>query len=673
MADIKIEVIPNKPKLPLNDDEAKKYGELNYIFYPGISECVRIRLTNTGEDALTPELYFDRTDNDSKFWKTMRVYPTCDATLPSGVFDTGWSDEIAGNGTKDLYVYSDCTKEGFSWKYPEDHWSYDGLTVIDGNFINDREEQGGAIDCDISAAGSYLVLDTQTILPSGTGLGEEFVRVKFSVDAAVNATFNIQYSDDNATWTTVYTGADLSIVDNRYQVTFWWDRAGSHRYWRLYKTNDAAAGGNITDIQWLLFEAHKDAYDYGVYGDHSALMRDAAGYMDDFEWKTSVMVNIDVFSRQNYNMPIGKVGNRTKMVMKNFKKYGQTVQLYYIPTMTFSYGLNARSDYQLEKRVWNVRAFLTPQKRNLTYTAAADGLQPSLYRYEQRNIYLEPYGPDQVGWYQTNYDFWHAYGHSYYVLFDNRCYKLDNPQPVYLDDELVGFNSRIFLQSDMVNIATDPRNYILTNRDGLFRQFPNGGYSLPEPTDWLDTNTPEQRPARWAGAYITYVYSRPLDYSNRPDPYALAGVTSGDTYPAGEIYITQDWNNPANTNFDTSNPVAFGARVDNTATAVYFQMPRFYNWLGYCDATGLYDVINTLVQLYLDEDCTIPGRLNLESQQVVAKIENSYDKSLVSNTGIVTLTALGGTIYTDGHLVRTPSKLYVRYIPEDGHIAYHYP
>ena len=665
MADITLEVIPNKPKLPLNDDEAKEYGELNYIFYPGISECIHIRLTNNTANPITPELYFDETEDDPIFWKTFRIYPTCSGALPSGVFDTEWSDEIAVSGTQDLYIRSICTKEGFSWKYDATYWTNSGF-VANLNYINDEEELGTAVDCDAAAAGSYIILDA--VDP------EEFVRIKFSVDAAVNATVNIQYSDDNIAWTTVYTGADLSIVDNRYQVTFWWDRAGEHRYWRIYKTNAAVAGGNITDIHWLLFEAHQDAYDFGVYGDHKALLKDSTAHMDDFLWKTSVMVNIDVFSRQNYQKPIGKVGQRTKMAMKNFEKTGQTVQLYYIPTMTFSYGLNAKSDFQLEKRIWDVKCFVTPQKRNLTYTAASDGLQPSLYRYDQRNIYLEPYGPDKVGWYQTNYDFWHGYGHSYYVLFDNHCYKLDNLQPVYVDDELIGINARMFLQSDMPNLTTDPRNYVLTNRDGLFRQFPNGGYSLAEPTDWVDVNTPEQRPTRWAGAYITYVYSRPLNYSNKPDPYALAGVDSPDDgYPNAELYITQEWNNPEAANFQTSNPVAFGVRVDSTASAVYFQMPRFYNWLGYCDATSSYDPINTLVQLYYDEDCTIPVRINLESSSVLAKVENQYDETLVTAAGLVSLTALGGTIYTDGHLTRTPSKLYVRYIPEDGHITYYYP
>lgn len=675
MSDITVQLIPDHAPLPTNDDPIKDYGEMNYIFYPGYSECKLIRLTNNTGANISPHIYFDRDESDAIWWKTMRIYTTCSGVLPSGVSDVSWSGTIAASGIQDLYVRSICTKEGFSWKYEGAYWTNSGFTIIDDEYINDNEEQGPAIDCDSANAGSTLTLDTLTTLPSGIALEEEFCRIKLSFDGTVNATFDIKYSDDDITYTTVYTGANISARGVRYQMTFWWPRAGAHRYWRIEKTNAASAGANITEVQWLLFEAHHDAYDYGVYGDHTCLMRDATGHMNDFKWKTNVSVNIDVFSRQNYMKPIGRIGPRSKISARNFQKNGETVQVYYIPAATFSADLNIKADYQLEKRIWDVKAFITPQKRNLTYTAAASGLQQELYRYDQRHILLDPFGPDKVGWYMTNYDWWHAYGHSYYMLFDNHCYKLDDPQPIYIDNELVAISARIFLQSDMTTMTTDPRNYVLTNRDGLFQQFPNGGVHIPTPSDWLDVNTPEQRPLRWIGAIVYYMYSRPLNYTNRPDPYALTGVNCpGDGYPAGEMYITQEWNNPQSATFQTSNAVAFGTRVDaGTGDAYYFQMSRYYNWIGYVDATGTMDIINCLIQLYLDEDCTIPVRIKLESLGTLAKVESAYKTTLVTNTGLVTLTALGGTIYTDGHLTRTPSKLYVRYIPEDGHIAYYYP
>lgn len=676
MSDITIELIPNKPPLPINDDPDKGYGELKYIFYPGISPTQQIRLTNTTAGELTPLIYFDVDPSDSKWHKTLRITDEPDAygVLAPDVLDTKWTGPIAAGGTQDLYVRSLCNKEGFSWKYEGSYWTNSGFVIADDDYINNNDEQTVAIDCDAAAVGATLTLDTLTS-PQTNPDGEAFTRVKFSFDGAVNATFDIQYSDDNVTYTTVYTGADISARGHRYQMTFWWDRTDPHRYWRISKTNVATAGANITEVQWLLFEAHNDAYDYGVYGPHKALMKDTEGYMDDYTWKGEVSIATDTFSRQNYQKPIGRVGKRTEIMQRNFEKEGQTIQLYYIPTMTFSYNLNAYSDFQLEKRIWDVKCIITPQKRNLTYTAAADGLQPSLYRYDQRTILLEPYGPDKVGWYINNYDFWHAYGHSYYIILDDHCYKVDDPQPVYIDGEITAISARIFLQGDMTTLGTDPRNYILTNRYGWFTEFPSGGFALPNPTDWIDVTTPEQRTLVWSGLYPIAVHSRPLNYTNNPNPYSLTATDSPDDgFPNGEIWCVEEWNDPATTDFETSEPVVFGVRANlGTGNGVYFQMPRFYNWIGYVDYNGLVDPINWIVQLYYDEDCTIPVTANLEYVGTLAKVEYQYKFTLIAATGEVTLTALGNTISSDGHTVRTPSKLYVKYIAEDGQTAYYYP
>ncbi len=674
MGDIDVSIIDDFT-LPVSDESPAEYGELNYIFYPGISECKHIRLTNNTAGPLTPIISFANNGTIDEIWhKTMRIYISCSGVLPSGVFDLEWSDEIAANSTQDLYVYSQCTKEGFSYKYDGSYWTNAGFNIVGGlDSINDNEEQDAAVDCDAAAANSTLLLDLG-VDANGDDVKEEFVRIKFSIDALVNAEFNIEYSDDNAAWTTVYTGADLSDSGAMFQMTFWWNKPGAHRYWRIIKTDGAVAGGNITEIQWLLFEAHLDAKNFGVYGDHSCLMVDANGYMDNFEWRTSIMINIDVFSRQNFRKPIGKVGQHTLDVERNIEKYGETLQLWYIPAMTFSYNLNAFSDYQLEKRVWNVKCIISPQRRRLQYTEAADGLAPSLYRYDQRDITFLPYGPDQVGWYIVNYDFWHQYGHSFYILLDNHSYKVDDPQPIYFDDEIVAISARLFIQADMTNLATDPRSYVLTNREGVFAQFPNGMPSLPGdlPYDYNDKTTPEQRTIRWIGALLTYVYDRGT--IRRPNTYSLTGtVSAGDATINGEVWLTEEWNDPATVNFVTNDPVAFGTRVDaGTGNARYFQMSRFYYWIGYVDYNGLIDPLNWIIQVFYDEDCLIPVKINLEEEGALNKVEWSYDRTLVAATGEVTLTLLGTNFESDGHIVRTPSKLYVRYRREDGEQAYYY-
>lgn len=664
MADITVELVPDRPYLPVTDEASDEFGELNYIFYPGISACQHIRLTNTTGGALTPIISFDEFHDDSKWWKTMRIYTSCSGVLPSGVDDTQWTGEIAASGTQDLYVYSDCRKEGWSHKYNGSYWTNTGFAIANEDLINDSDEDTAAIDCDAAGVNSTLVLDL------GENNEEEYVRLKFSIDAIVNAEFDIQYSDDGAAWTTVYEDADLSITGLRYQITFWWDKPGAHRYWRIIKTNAAVAGGNITELQWILFEAHDDAKEYGVYGDHKCNMIDSEGYMDDFEWRTSVMVNIDVFARQNYTKPIGKVGKHTQKMVKNIEKYGQTLQLFYVPTITMSYTLNAFRDWPLEKRVWDVKCIVSPQKRHIQYTQAADGLAPSMYRYDQRQIYLLPHGPDSVGWYQVNYDFWHQYGHSYFIMLDNHCYQVDDPQPIYFDNEIIAIAGRLFLQSDMTNLATDPRDYKVANREGEFTQLFQGmrGLSL----DSVDPTTPEQRPVRWVGAVPSYLFDR--GFSNRPDTYSHTAVQAADATYNGEVYLTEEWLDPANTAFQTAQPVVFGNEVRNGgANHIYFQMQRFYYWLGYCEYSGNIDPFNTILQLYYDEDCTIPVQMILQDASQIPKVENEFDYLDVELTGEVNLDALGGIIYTDGHWNRTPTKLYVRYRREDGEEAYYYP
>jgi len=365
MSNLKVSQI-DLTELPIDERSTETYGELNYIFYPGISASGVITIENLSASGITPELSFVSTDEDI-MTETMRI------SGDNKVINLKtWSGTIAAGATEILYLYSRFTKEGLSGLYDETYWTNDGFTIADEGLINDQDEETAAIDADSADAGSTLTLDL------GEGVTKEFVRLKLSVDATdPELTANIQYSDDNVTYTTVYTGADTSVCLRRRQITWQWKDPGEHRYWRIYKTNAATAGGNITEVQWLLFDAH-DIDTNKIYGDHRCLLRDATGEMDDFEIRTSVMIPFDIFSRQNYTMPVFKAGEHTKRIAKNIEKHGSTIQLYYIPTMTFSYNLNAKADFQLEKRIWNTKCIVSPAKRNLRYIEATTPLSPTL-------------------------------------------------------------------------------------------------------------------------------------------------------------------------------------------------------------------------------------------------------------------------------------------------------
>ena len=661
MSDLIPELIDTE-ELPINERSKKAYGELNYVFYPDISASGVITIENTSASGITPELSFEEIEDDT-WHETMRI--SDDNTVTN--LKT-WSGLIAAGATQTLYIYSKCTKEGFSGMYGASYWTNNGFAIADEDLINDEDETTAAIDADAADAGSTLTLDL------GDAQDKEFVRLKMDVDATdPEVVFDIEYSDDNVTYTTVYTGADTSICGRRRQITWWWKDPDAHRYWRINKTNAATAGGNICEVQWLLFDAHDIDVDK-IYGDHKCKLTDATGEMDDYEIRTNVMVAVDLISRQNYTMPIGKIGKHSKMVASNIKKHGNTKQLYYIPATTFSTHLNLKEDLQIERRVWDIQCVFSSQKRYLQYILNSDGLSASQWPYEVRTIWFPPYGPDKVGWYVTNYDFWHAYGHSLYMLHDNKCYKIDDIQPAYYGEELIGMHARFILQSDMTNLDTDPRSYVLANKQGNFGLHPKGTYPVNNGSTYLDNNTPEQRPIRWLGSIAAYIFSRPSGIHNNPNPYSLTGTTAVDTYPAGESMIVEDWVDPAGSDFTTTYEVAFAKRaLAGTDFSMYFQMQRFYNWIGFCDAdTAPYEAINYIIQLYLDEDCLIPVHIVGDSESAYAQVETKFDTTSISAAGLVTLLQHGASILVEGHAYPTPKKLYVRYVPEDGHTNYYY-
>lgn len=661
---ITFEYVAPPPPTPPIDLIPTESPDFNYIFYPDVSASASMTITNISTGPITPQLSFVGVEDDP-WYETLRI--SDDITVTN---IKEWTGVIAAGATKTLYLYSKCTKEGFSGIYDGSYWANSGFAIADGNLINNEDETVAAIDADTALAGSTLTLNL------GVGETKEFTRLKMAVDATdPEVVFDIQYSDDNVTYVTVYTGADTSVCGRRRQITWWWNAAGAHRYWRIKKTNAATAGGNICEVQWLLFDTHDIDTDQ-IYGDHKAILHDATGFMADYEVRTNVMVAIDTISRQNYTMAIGKIGKHSKKIANNIIKNGNTMQLYYIPTATFSGHINGKADLQVERRVWDIKCMFSSQKRYLQYILNADGLSASQWPYEVRTIWLPPYGPDNVGWYVTNYDFWHSYGHSLYMMYDNRCYKIDDIQPAYYGEELVAMHGRFILQSDMVNLTTDPRNYLLTNRQGNFTQFPVNGYSLANGGLYLDRTTSEQRPIRWIGALPDYIFSKPLNEFNNPTPYSLTGTIADDTYPAGEAMIVEDWTDPEHSNFVTAFEVAFAKRAKaGTLNSLYFQMDRFYNWIGFCDAntSTAMDIVNYVIQLYLDEDCLIPVKLLLDRSGPYTQVENKFATSSISVAGLVTLKALGSSIVVDSHAYPTPKKLYVRYIPEDNHIAYYYP
>jgi len=131
--------------------------------------------------------------------------------------------------------------------------SQTGLSSFSAAAVVDLSTAGNAFHTDSAAAGSYLQFDL------GSGNAKEFVRIdSYNSVAALTAIWDIQYSDNGTSWTTAYVGFGNSSTYN----TVSWASVGSHRYWRMNKTNAATGGGYYQEV--LFYEV--DSSGYGTNG-----------------------------------------------------------------------------------------------------------------------------------------------------------------------------------------------------------------------------------------------------------------------------------------------------------------------------------------------------------------------------------------------------------------------
>jgi hypothetical protein len=131
--------------------------------------------------------------------------------------------------------------------------SQSGLQSFNASLVFDNDITTSAFFTDSSAAGSYLQWDL------GAGNTQAFRRIRFqfnSPTAGLQATWNVQYSDDASSWTSVQTGIvshpDYSLTKRSYYYEIYasWGNVGAHRYWRIYKTNAAAGGDYCTGVDF---------------------------------------------------------------------------------------------------------------------------------------------------------------------------------------------------------------------------------------------------------------------------------------------------------------------------------------------------------------------------------------------------------------------------------------
>lgn len=132
-------------------------------------------------------------------------------------------------------------------RYGASFWSHNGLIAFVAANVNNGSVADTAFHVDTSPVGSWLRWD------AGANSRKAFrgLAIWCIVGSPGGAyfQFDIQFSDDGATWTTVIPAAG----GHPFYAMWWvvWDPVGGHRYWRLYKVNGAVAGSYISEVQWI--------------------------------------------------------------------------------------------------------------------------------------------------------------------------------------------------------------------------------------------------------------------------------------------------------------------------------------------------------------------------------------------------------------------------------------
>lgn len=105
------------------------------------------------------------------------------------------------------------------------------------------------VDDDTATAGFYTD-NTTANATVDVDLQADYALVQwdyYTNPGAAAATWNIQYSSDNATWHTAYTGLDCSTGGGWHSAT--WTSVGAYQYWRSIKTNAPAGGDYHTELR----------------------------------------------------------------------------------------------------------------------------------------------------------------------------------------------------------------------------------------------------------------------------------------------------------------------------------------------------------------------------------------------------------------------------------------
>jgi len=150
------------------------------------------------------------------------------------------SENVSGNITAEIDFLLTTTENITSLITPA-MLSHNGLADWHAANLTDSDVTNFGFHTDTAGVGSWMLIDF------GNGNRQSLTGWRYYVRTNnVNALWDIQYSTDNSSWTTTYTGLDVFGTAGWHSAT--WSSTGSYRYWRSYKTDVAAIGDYHTEL-----------------------------------------------------------------------------------------------------------------------------------------------------------------------------------------------------------------------------------------------------------------------------------------------------------------------------------------------------------------------------------------------------------------------------------------
>jgi hypothetical protein len=164
-------------------------GIRSHQLYSNTANITRKFLGNANR--LTREVFSASGDTIYRYW---RLYKTNSAAGGPWHNEVQWTEPGAGS------YY-----QGTNYQ----NWSHSGLISFTASRVTNGNTSENAFHTDTSGVGSYALLDL------GAGNEKYFNKVELWMSSTgVVATWNIQASNDNTNWTTLYTGLDVNSYTN---------------------------------------------------------------------------------------------------------------------------------------------------------------------------------------------------------------------------------------------------------------------------------------------------------------------------------------------------------------------------------------------------------------------------------------------------------------------------